>query len=214
MSNLRQAADLLAALAQGQVLPEAAARLDLDPEQARAILADLASRLNEQAKEWDNIQAEAEAESARNEVVAADSDELIFAFDGGSRGNPGPSVGAAVALDKNGKPLAERVIFFEKATNNFAEYHGLLLAIQLAKDLGVRRLALQGDSELIVNQLRGVYRVKNKQLMPLFIQAQRLLRNFENWKIRHVLRDQNTEADALVNETLNEKTGRRKKSGS
>lgn len=211
MSELHRAADLLAALAEGQALPAAAASLDLDPAQARDILLDLAGRLEGQAKEWDKIQEEAAAAGERDAPVAAHSDELVFAFDGGSRGNPGPSAGAAVALDKNGKPLAERVLFFERATNNFAEYQGLLLAIGLARDLGVRHLALQGDSELIVNQLRGVYKVKNKQLMPLFIQAQRLLRDFDNWKIRHVLREQNNEADALVNETLNEKTGKRKK---
>ncbi|HPQ72267.1 MAG TPA: ribonuclease HI family protein [bacterium] len=211
MVDLKRTAVLLAALAEGKSLAQAAEKADLDLTQARTILTDLAERLAQQAKEWQAVveQEMVQTENARKQID--DPNAILFAFDGGSRGNPGPSAGAAVALDKNGKVLAERYRFTPETTNNVAEYHGLLEAIRLAADLGVRRFVVQGDSELIVKQINGEYKVKNRGLMPLFIEANKKLRQFDKVTVRYVRREENAQADALVNRILDEKAPKKKK---
>jgi len=209
--DLKRSAMLLQSLAEGKTLAEAAEQADLDLSQAKAALADLAERLENQAKKW---QAELDrqfvaVESAKKE--ADDPDALIFAFDGGSRGNPGPAAGAAVAVDADGKVLLERFHYFPKATNNFAEYQGLIAAIEMAVELGVKHLGLQGDSELVVKQMRGEYKVKNKSLLRLYIEANNLLKPFAGWEIRYVPREENVLADQVVNRVLDEKAPKKKK---
>lgn len=211
MVDLKRSADLLTALAAGKPLAQAAEAADLEFEQAHTILADLAERLAVQAKEWEAV---VEREMVRTDAARKKIDDpnaVLFAFDGGSRGNPGPSVGAAVALDRDGKVLAEHYRFTPEATNNVAEYHGLLEAIRLAADLGVRRFIVQGDSELIVRQVNGEYKVKNRGLMPLCIEANKKLRQFDQVTVRYVPREQNVQADALVNRILDEKAPKKKK---
>ena len=89
-----------------------------------------------------------------------------------------------------------------RATNNVAEYKALLLGIELARKLGASEIELVGDSELVVRQVKGEYRVKDADLQPLHRAVREALEGFERWSIRHVRREQNAEADALVNETL------------
>ena len=211
MVDFARAARLLRELAAGTALQKAAEKADYDIPQARDDLLSLAARLDEQARELEKDLAAQRAREARREQVADSPNDLFFAFDGGSRGNPGPAAGAAVACDASGYVLTERTFFFENATNNVAEYHGLLAAIELATELGVTRLRIQGDSELIVKQLKGEYRVKNKNLMPLFLKAIRELRQFEKWEVMHVPREENRAADQLVNEVLDEKAPRKKR---
>jgi ribonuclease HI len=127
---------------------------------------------------------------------------LTVHVDGGARGNPGPAAIAAVVSDESGMVIHEAAETIGKATNNVAEYRALLLGIDRAKELGATELELVGDSELIVKQVRGEYRVKDAGLRPLHSAAQKALGDFAEWQIRHVKRAQNAEADALVNQAL------------
>lgn len=122
--------------------------------------------------------------------------------DGGSRGNPGPAAAAAVATTPEGEELTSRGELIGTATNNVAEYRAMLLGIELARDLGASAVELVGDSELIVKQINGEYKVKKADLKPLFLEVLRSLREFDEWTVRHVCREDNEAADLLVNETL------------
>jgi ribonuclease HI len=122
--------------------------------------------------------------------------------DGGARGNPGPAAIAAVASSPDGEVLAERTERIGVATNNVAEYRAMLLGIELAKELGADEVELIGDSELIARQIEGAYKVKQEGLRPLHAQVTGALEEFASWTVRNVPRDQNAEADRLVNEAL------------
>jgi ribonuclease HI len=128
--------------------------------------------------------------------------EVRVNVDGGSRGNPGPAAVAAVVQDGDGEVVEERSEAIGSATNNVAEYRALLLGIERAAALGARRLELIGDSELIVRQVNGEYKVKDEALRELHRQVRKALEGFDEWSIRHVGRDENAEADRLVNEEL------------
>jgi ribonuclease HI len=122
--------------------------------------------------------------------------------DGGARGNPGPAAIAAVVQGEDGRVLEERSEAIGKATNNVAEYRALLLGIDRAAVLGATSLELVGDSELIVRQVKGEYKVKDENLRALHSKVKEALRGFDDWSIRHVRREENAEADRLVNEEL------------
>ena len=122
--------------------------------------------------------------------------------DGGARGNPGPAAIAAVVATPEGEILEERSETIGQATNNVAEYRALLLGIERARALGAREVELVGDSELIVRQVRGEYRVKDAALRELHARAGEALDGLERWSIRHVRREENERADRLVNEAL------------
>ena len=122
--------------------------------------------------------------------------------DGGSRGNPGPAASGAVLYDEHGTVLREVGTFLGVTTNNVAEWTGLLTGLEAAIELGVKELAVRLDSELVVKQLSGAYRVKNEGLIPLHARAKVLLRSFAHVDIRHVPRKQNAAADAVCNQVL------------
>jgi ribonuclease HI len=128
--------------------------------------------------------------------------KVIVHVDGGSRGNPGPAAGAAVLRSADGEMLSMDSARFGVTTNNVAEYRGLLLGLERAHALGAREVEIIGDSELVARQLTGAYKVKHPQLRPLYEQALAALRSFDRWSIRSVPREQNAEADALVNAAL------------
>lgn len=127
---------------------------------------------------------------------------VVVNVDGGARGNPGPAAIAAVVQEPGGGVLEERGERIGEATNNVAEYRALLLGIERAAALGASELELVGDSELIVKQVKGEYKVKHAGMRELHAQVKRALQDFESWSIRHVRREQNAEADRLVNEAL------------
>jgi ribonuclease HI len=129
-------------------------------------------------------------------------EKVVVNVDGGARGNPGPAAIAAVVQDADGQVLQEKGEAIGRATNNVAEYRALLLGIELASALGATELELVGDSELIVRQVEGRYKVKDPGLRDLHAQVKQALGPFERWSIRHVRREQNAEADRLVNEAL------------
>ncbi|HXV53286.1 MAG TPA: ribonuclease HI family protein [Solirubrobacterales bacterium] len=129
-------------------------------------------------------------------------ERVVVHVDGGARGNPGPAAIAAVVTTPEGEPVESVGEAIGRATNNVAEYRALLLGIERARALGASELDLVGDSELVVKQVKGEYRVKDGGLRPLHAEVRRALEPFERWSIRHVRREQNADADALVNETL------------
>ena len=131
---------------------------------------------------------------------------VVVNVDGGSRGNPGPAAVAAVATDPSGEILAERAETIGEATNNVAEYRALLLGIELARELGASELELLADSQLIVRQVEGAYKVKQEHLKPLHGQVTDALGGWGRWSIRHVKRDENERADELLNEALDSAT--------
>jgi ribonuclease HI len=122
--------------------------------------------------------------------------------DGGSRGNPGPAASGAVLFDESGAVLREVGTYLGVATNNVAEWTGLLTGLEVALDLGIDDLAVRLDSELVVKQISGAYGVKNERLIPLHAKARVLLRKFAHVDVRHVPRKENAAADALVNQVL------------
>jgi catechol 2,3-dioxygenase len=128
--------------------------------------------------------------------------KLIVNVDGGARGNPGPAAIGAVVRDAGGQVLEERGERIGRATNNVAEYRALLLGIERAAALGAKELELLGDSELVVRQVKGEYKVKDAGLRQLHDEVARTLDGFERWSIRHVPRAENAEADRLVNRVL------------
>jgi ribonuclease HI len=128
--------------------------------------------------------------------------KVIVNIDGGARGNPGPAAIGAVVQTAEGEILEERGEAIGRATNNVAEYRALLLGIELAAAHGAGEVELVGDSELIVRQVEGRYKVKDAAMRELHAEVKQALRSFEGWSIRHVRREQNAEADRLVNQVL------------
>jgi ribonuclease HI len=122
--------------------------------------------------------------------------------DGGARGNPGPAAAAAVISTPDGEVLDEAMEVLGVATNNVAEYRGLLLGLRRARDLGATEVDVVNDSELVAKQLTGAYKVKHAAMRPLYLDAIRALREFERWSVRSVPRAENAHADALVNQAL------------
>ena len=131
------------------------------------------------------------------------TEATLFA-DGGSRGNSGPAASGAVLVDPEGHVLDEVGRYLGVATNNVAEWTALCIGLERAKERGLRRLAVRLDSELVVKQMRGEYRVKHADLQPLHQRAKSLLRAFEHVDIKHVPRKQNALADRLVNDILDQ----------
>jgi ribonuclease HI len=128
--------------------------------------------------------------------------KAVIHVDGGARGNPGPAAAAAVISDARGQVLDEAHEFLGVATNNVAEYRGLLLGLQRARELGATDVEVVNDSELVAKQINGEYKVKHPDMKPLHAQAMKALSAFDRWKVRSVPRAQNSAADALVNQTL------------
>jgi ribonuclease HI len=135
--------------------------------------------------------------------------DLITAYcDGGSRGNPGPSGYGVSIEDAAGRPIADLSEFLGVKTNNFAEYSGLLAALEYALSHGHPRLRVVADSELMVKQMKGQYQVKSPDLRPLWEEAKRRAARLERFEIQHVLRGKNKHADALANQAMDRGTGK------
>lgn len=132
-------------------------------------------------------------------------EQLTLQFDGGSRGNPGPAGIGIVISAQDGTPLVTLGRFIGNATNNVAEYRALITAMQEAKKLGAKRIVIRGDSELIIKQMRGEYKVRHPDMKTLYEEAQDLLGTFEHHKIEHNLRHKNELADKLANLAMDRK---------
>jgi probable phosphoglycerate mutase len=137
------------------------------------------------------------------------SGENIVAYcDGGSRGNPGPAGFGVYIQDANGGVLAELSQYLGKRTNNFAEYSALLAALEFALSNGHESLRVVSDSELMVKQIKGQYRVNSPELRPLYDEAKRRIGQLGHFQIQHVLREKNQHADRLANLAMDKGMGR------
>ena len=128
-------------------------------------------------------------------------------IDGGSRGNPGPASYGVVIRDPRGEIVARLKKYIGRTTNNVAEYYGLIAALDYAQSNSIKALRIESDSELLVKQMRGQYKVKSAELRPLFERARKMSQRLESFRIEHVYREQNAQADALANEALDETAG-------
>jgi ribonuclease HI len=126
--------------------------------------------------------------------------------DGASRGNPGQAGAGAVLMDALGAIKGQYGEYLGQATNNVAEYQALLLGLKMARNLGVKKIQVFADSELLVRQLKGQYRVKAAHLLPLYEAAQRARKEFETFDISHVPREMNHLADRLANVAIDQRT--------
>ena len=129
---------------------------------------------------------------------------LVAHVDGGARGNPGPAGYGVVITDQAGRRVAALSKYLGHQTNNYAEYNGLLAALDYALQHGTRALEVVSDSELMVRQMNGVYKVRNPTLLDLHKRARDLIARLDYFKIGHVLRSKNAEADALANQAMDE----------
>jgi ribonuclease HI len=137
---------------------------------------------------------------------------LIAHSDGGARGNPGPAGYGVVIKDNTGKKVAGLSEYLGYQTNNFAEYQGLIAALEYAVNHGPKALKLVSDSELLVRQIKGIYKVKNATLQDLHARAKQLIAKLDWFSIDHALREHNQEADRLANEAMDKGSGRRSSS--
>jgi ribonuclease HI len=145
------------------------------------------------------------AESPAEPKVAASAHRANI--DGAARGNPGPASYGVLIRDGQGELVAKLKKYIGRMTNNVAEYYGLIAALDYAESHGIRALRVESDSELLVKQMQGQYKVKSEDLRPLFERAKKMSQGFESFRIDHVYREQNREADALANEALDETSG-------
>lgn len=134
---------------------------------------------------------------------------LIAHSDGGARGNPGPAGYGVVIEDNAGKKIAGLSEYLGHQTNNFAEYQGLIAALEYALQHGPKALKVISDSELLVRQIKGIYKVKNSVLQDLHGRAKELIAKMDWFSIDHALREHNQEADRLANEAMDKGMGRR-----
>ena len=131
-------------------------------------------------------------------------DKLKIYSDGGARGNPGPAACGVVIKDIHGKTISKHSKILGETTNNQAEYQGVRLGLEKAVALGYKNIEFRVDSMLVVNQLKGLYTIKNRELWPINERIKSLISNFEKVKFVHVPREQNQIADSLVNKYLDQ----------
>lgn len=170
-------------------------KLNITAEDARMILKGLIPE-----------RGEAGCTPVRSPRGAAEGIHLIY-VDGASRGNPGRAGAGAVIKGPDGSVLKRLKKYLDITTNNMAEYRALIIAFEAARSLGIRRIRVFADSELMVKQINGQYRVKSADLRPLYEKAVRLLKGFEEAEIEHVYREENSDADALANEAIDGRAG-------
>lgn len=135
------------------------------------------------------------------------SSEIVAHIDGASRGNPGPAAYGVVVENADGAALAALSKFLGRATNNVAEYQALVAALDYAFQNHHRQLRVLTDSELLARQIEGRYKVKSPDLKPLFERAKQMILRLESFRIRHVPREENAEADRLANQALDGAAG-------
>jgi ribonuclease HI len=174
---------ILAALAQGLDLPEVRERFNLTPAALQELFREAADLYRDRGEGF-----------------------WLLRCDGASRGNPGPAGAGIVLIDPQGRVQAKQGRYLGETTNNVAEYQALLLGLAEAHRLGVKQLRVLADSELMVKQLNGRYRVKAPHLIPLWREALETLKKFEAWAIAHVPREENHLADEAANRAIDQKT--------
>lgn len=134
--------------------------------------------------------------------------ELVLSTDGASRGNPGPSGAGVLITSSDGAPLVQKAVFLGSITNNQAEYRALLIGLEELQKLSPAKVTIRMDSELIVRQLKGQYRVRSPDLAPLYRRARELIELLGEVHIQHIPREENITADRLANRAIDENQGR------
>ncbi len=185
MADLTSRAAVFAALAQGQDLARVRDRFHLSPEELQDLFGQVAQHYRD-----------------------LEQGTWSLYCDGASRGNPGPAGAGAVLTDPQGEIQAQVIEYLGVATNNVAEYRALLLGLKKAQDLGVTKIRVFADSELLVRQINGSYRVKAPHLLPLWQEAKKELQKFKAHAITHVPREENAPADGLANQAIDRKAAK------
>lgn len=145
------------------------------------------------------------ADESRQEIRKKTPKQALVAhIDGGARGNPGPAGYGVFIEDESGKLVAELHKYLGRQTNNFAEYSALIAALEYAQQHECNAIAIFSDSELMVKQMKGQYKVRNEGLIPLYERAKSLIRSLDSFRITHVRREQNKDADRLANLAMDE----------
>jgi ribonuclease HI len=168
---------------------------DLTREDFTRLFQTLAKHIRH-CQEWSEIFISGQ-EDRNNQALSAS-----LYCDGASRGNPGPSGAGVSILDQHNRQILELSRFFENATNNEAEYQALITGLKAAEELGIERLQIFSDSELVVKQVLGEYKVRNPRLLPLFREVMAILQQFDDYAIVHVGREFNKQADRLANDAI------------
>lgn len=153
------------------------------------------------------VQQESLTDESKSNITADDvnitsNSSVVIHSDGGSRGNPGPSAAGYVILDDHQKVIEQGGEYLGITTNNQAEYHGVRLGLEKAIELGYRRVDFRIDSMLVVNQMNGLYKIKNRELWPIHERIRHLMTQFDKVSFSHVRREFNQLADGMVNRTL------------
>lgn len=206
-------AAILKKVAYGKPLAVAAAESGVGAHEIERVVKELERELWARARAADRpadprtkATAPAKKPAKKKSRAAASAGLTLVAYaDGGARGNPGKAACAALICDPQGAELLRRNRLLGKTTNNVAEYEGVLLALALCRELGARHVTLRLDSELVVRQVEGTYKVKHPELVRLHTVVRELIGEFDSVDIEHVPREQNKIADALVNAALDGK---------
>ncbi len=169
---------------------------DAERGEVDELFRELAERLGPQPEVGPQPTVGPQPEAA--EAASVRGGDVIVCCDGASRGNPGPAAIGLVLLDSAGRELVGWGEAIGRTTNNVAEYRAAIAGLEKALELGARRVEVRADSELLVHQINGRYRVKNAGLRPLHAKVSELLGRFDSWKARHVPREKNARADALA----------------
>lgn len=148
------------------------------------------------------IMTESTATGDQEYETAKKQEGIVIYSDGGSRGNPGPSAAGYVIIGSDDKLLYEGGVYLGITTNNQAEYHGVLLGLEKAKEMGVKIIEFRLDSLLVVNQLNGLYVIRNRELWPVHERIRELIKQFDKVTFRHIKREFNQQADGMVNKIL------------
>lgn len=149
-----------------------------------------------------------DVEHVQSDVETTSNDSLILYSDGGSRGNPGPSAAAFVVMNSREQVIADGGSYLGVTTNNQAEYQAVFFGLKKASEMGAQVVDFRLDSNLVVNQLNGVYKIKNRDLWPIHEQIKLLVPKFKKVTFSHVRREFNQLADGLVNKILDEQAGK------
>ncbi len=176
--------------------------LGITPEKARDILAGLVPASAGELPVKSNAIGVAEAEKVCESHKVDASGRYTAFVDGASRGNPGTAGAGVLILDPDGNPFKRLKKFLGSVTNNVAEYSALIVALESAHRFGIKRLSVMADSELVVKQVKGLYRVKSPDLRPLYERVMALSSSLIFFEIAHVRRERNAEADSLANEAI------------
>jgi ribonuclease HI len=197
-------AQLLLAIAEHESLEKTRAAVPgLSLDAAQKLLRGAARQLQQEKPRApsDPAPTKVDAPVARNLVPG----RIVRVYsDGAARGNPGPAGAGAVLTDPAGNVVAQLGRFLGKQTNNVAEYHGLILGLTHARQLGFREVEVRADSQLLIRQLKGEYAVRHAGLKPLHAEALRLLRSFDRYELTHVPREENAMADEMSNRAIDE----------